>query len=81
MRPRGPQLALTSFLDTSLSERFHTRLTYTINDFSGMILGGGITFQLGNVNIFGVMDNIIGMRDVLKANNISFNFGVNVIIN
>lgn len=81
MRPQGPQLALTSFLDTSLSERFHTRMTYTINDFSGMIFGGGFTYQLGNVNIFGVMDNMIGMRDVLRANNISFNFGVNVVIN
>lgn len=81
MRPKGPQVAWTGFFDTSLTERFHTRMTYTMNDFSGMILGGGFTFQWGKVNVFGTMDNMIGMRDVLRANNISFNFGVNMVIN
>lgn len=81
MRPQGPQMALTSFLDTSLSQKFHTRMTYTINDYSALIFGGGFTFQLGNVNVFGMMDNMFGARDILSANNISFNFGVNMVIN
>lgn len=51
MRPRGPQLAVTSFFETSLTKRIHTRATYTINDFSGAIFGGGFTFQLGKVNV------------------------------
>jgi hypothetical protein len=80
MRPRGPQLAFTSFFETSLTPKLHTRATYTINDFSATILGGGLTFQWGNVNVFGVVDNMLGARDLLSANNISFNFGVNMVI-
>jgi len=80
MRPRGPQMALTSFFETSITPKLHTRATYTINDFSATIFGGGLTFQWGNVNVFGVVDNMLGARDLLSANNISFNFGVNMVI-
>jgi hypothetical protein len=80
MRPRGPQMAFTSFFETSLSEKVHGRVTHTINDFSAAILGSGFTFQWGKVNVFGLMDNILGVRDLLSASNISFNFGVNFVI-
>lgn len=80
MRPRGPQTALTGFFETSLTPKFHTRATYTINDFSASILGGGFTFQWGKVNVFGLVDNMLGARDLLSANNISFNFGINMVI-
>jgi hypothetical protein len=80
MRPRGPQTAFTGFFETSLTPKLHTRATYTINDFSATILGGGLTFQWGKVNVFGVVDNMLGARDLLSANNISFNFGINMVI-
>jgi hypothetical protein len=80
MRPRGPQTSLTGFFDTSITPKFHTRATYTINEFSSTIFGGGFTFQWGKVNVFGTMDNVLGARDLLSANNISFNFGINMVI-
>lgn len=80
-RPRGPQLAFTGFFEKSLSEKFHTKFTYTINEYSATILGAGTTFQLGKVNIFGMVDNILAARDLISASTISINFGVNMIIN
>ena len=63
MRPRRPQFSFTSFFETSLSEKIQTRLTHTVNDYSSLILGSGMTFQIGNVNVFGLVDNILGVRD------------------
>ncbi len=80
-RPIGPQLAFTSFFETSLSEKVHTKLTHTINEYSATIIGSGMTFQWGKVNVFGMVDNVLGARDLLSASTISVNFGVNMVIN
>ena len=81
MRPLRPQFAITSFLETSLTEKIHGKVTYTINEYSATILGSGFTFQWGNVNVFSLVDNILGARDLGSASNISVNFGVNFVIN
>ena len=81
MRPRSPQLSFTSFFETSISENWRTKFTYTINDFSASLIGSGLTFQWGNVNVFGLVDNILGVSDIATASNISVNFGVNFVIN
>ncbi|MBL4605890.1 MAG: hypothetical protein JKY02_09595 [Flavobacteriaceae bacterium] len=81
MRPLGPQFSFTSFLETSISENLHGKVTHTINDFSATILGSGFTFQWGNVNVFSMVDNILGSRDLGSASNISINFGINIVVN
>lgn len=80
-RPAGPQFAFTSFFETSLSEKIHTKLTHTFNEYSATVIGSGMTFQWGNVNVFGMVDNMFGARDLLSASTISVNFGVNMVIN
>jgi len=80
-RPIGPQFAFTSFFETSLSEKIHTKLTHTFNQYGATIIGSGMTFQWGNVNVFGMVDNMFGARDLLSASTISVNFGVNMVIN
>ncbi|MFY0630038.1 MAG: hypothetical protein JXR05_06625 [Flavobacteriaceae bacterium] len=80
MRPLRPQFSFTSFLETSLSENFHGKITHTINDYSATILGSGFTFQWGNVNVFSLVDNILGSRDLGSASNISINFGINLVV-
>lgn len=81
LRPAGPQFAFTSFFETSLSEKIHTKLTHTFNEYSSTIIGSGMTFQWGKVNVFGMVDNVLGARDLLSASTISVNFGVNMVIN
>ena len=56
------------------------KTTHTINQYSATIIGSGITFQWGKVNVFGLVDNVLGARDLLSATNISVNFGINMVI-
>ena len=81
MRPLKPQFSFTSFYEKSLSKKIHTKFTHTINDYSAAIFGVATSLQVGKLNIFGVLDNILAVRDIASANNISLNFGFNIVIN
>jgi hypothetical protein len=78
-RPHGLQFALTSFFEASITEKFHTRFTHTINDFSSTNFGVGFVGQLFNVSVFGMVDNIIGLTDIASANSASITLGVNMV--
>jgi hypothetical protein len=81
MRPLKPQLSFTSFYEKSFSKKIHTKFTHTINDYSAAIFGVATSLRVGKLNIFGVLDNILAVTDVASANNISLNFGFNIVIN
>lgn len=80
MRPLKPQLALTGFFETAFTEKIQSKVTYTINDFSSMIVGSGMSLQFGKVNMFGFVDNIFKVKDFGSSNTISVNFGINFVI-
>ncbi|WP_298780609.1 DUF5723 family protein [uncultured Polaribacter sp.] len=80
-RPLSPQLALTGFYQKSLTKKIHTKITYTIDDFSYSNLGAGLSAQLGAVNLYGMIDNILEFKDLSSANSISFQMGINLIFN
>ena len=81
MRPLKPQLSFTSFYEKSFSKKIHTKFTHTINDYSAAIFGVATSLRVGKLNIFGVLDNILAVTDLASANNISLNFGFNIVIN
>ncbi|MDB0061365.1 DUF5723 family protein, partial [bacterium] len=81
MRPLKPQFSFTSFYEKSFSKKIHTKFTHTINDYSAAIFGVATSLRVGKLNIFGVLDNILAVRDIASANNISLNFGFNIVIN
>ncbi len=81
MRPLKPQFSFTSFYEKSLSQKIHAKFTHTINDYSSTIFGAGVSLQLGKLHVFGALDNVLGVRDLSTLNNISLNFGLNIIIN
>ncbi len=80
-RPLSPHLALTGFYQKSLSKKLHTKITYTVDDFSYSNIGAGISAQFGKVNLYGMIDNILEYRNLSTANSISFQAGINVIFN
>ena len=80
MRPLKPQLSFTSFYEKSLSKKIHTKFTHTINDYSAAIFGVATSLQVGKLNIFGVLDNILAVTDLASANNISLKYGFNIVI-
>ena len=80
MRPLKAQFSFTSFYEKSLSKNAHFKFTHTTNDYSPAIFGTGLSLQLSRVHFFGMLDNILAVRDLSTANNISLNFGFNIVI-
>ncbi|QMU66293.1 MAG: hypothetical protein GKR88_19730 [Flavobacteriaceae bacterium] len=80
-RPVKSQFALTGFFETSLTEKFHTKVTYTVNDFSNKNIGLAISGEFLNVNIFGAVDNIFGLTDIAAIKSVSVALGINVVFN
>ncbi len=78
-RPLSPQFAVTGFYQKSLSQKFHTKLTYTVDNYSFNTIGVGLSTQIGKLNIYGVIDNVLKFSNITKANNISAQLGLNVI--
>jgi hypothetical protein len=80
-RPTGPKMALTSFYERKLSDKFNTKLTYTIDDFSYANIGMGLSTRIGKVNVYGMLDNLLKINDIAKSSSVSFQFGINLIYN
>ena len=80
-RPLRPQLALTAFYQKSITNKIHTKVTYTIDDFSYANIGAGFSAQFGKVNLYGMLDNILEYTNLSSANSVSFQLGINVIFN
>jgi hypothetical protein len=80
-RPLSPQLALTAFYQKAISNKIHTKITYTVDDLSSTNIGAGISAQFSKVNIYGMIDNILEYRNLSKANNLSLQLGINIIFN
>lgn len=80
-RPLSPQLALTGFYQKSLTDKIHTKITYTIDDFSYTNIGAGFSVQFGKVNFYGMFDNILSYKNLSSANSLSLHTGINLIFN
>lgn len=80
-RPLSPQLALTAFYQKSITNKIHTKITYTVDDFSYSNIGAGLSAQFGIVNFYGMVDNILEYQNLSSANSISFQLGFNLIFN
>ncbi len=78
-RPVGQQFALTGFYEAIITEKFHTKFSYTVNDYSSRNLGVGFVGELFNVNVFGMVDNILGLTDIANARSTSVSLGVNMV--
>jgi len=80
-RPLFPQVALTGFYQKSLSDKIHAKVTYTVDDYSFHNLGFGFSMQLSKLNLYTTFDNILNYGNITKTNNVSFQFGANIIFN
>ncbi len=79
IRPNGPQFAFTGFYQRRLSQKFTTRITYTVDDFSYTNFGLGISAHIWKVNLYGGIDNLFNLSDIANANSASFQFGINML--
>ena len=77
--PRLPITALTGFYQRKISNKLQLKATYTLDSYSYTNIGLGLSATLGKFNMYFMGDNLLGYRDVSKANSLSFQFGFNFI--
>jgi hypothetical protein len=80
-RPLSTQVAATVFLEKSLSENFHAKFTYTVDDFSMSNIGVGVSTQMGLFQMYGMVGNVLKLSDLTQAQSASLQFGFNLIFN
>lgn len=79
-RPLSPQVAVTGFVDTSLSDIFRGKLTYTVDSYSFTNLGFLVSAQLNKFNLYLAADNVLEYVNLAKANNFSMQLGMQFVI-
>jgi hypothetical protein len=80
-RPLRQQFAGTGFYEKSFSNKLHAKVTYTVDNYSYYNIGVGISAQVGKINFYGILDNIAELSDISNSNNISLQFGFNLLFN
>jgi hypothetical protein len=78
-RPLSTQVAATVFLEKSISENFHAKFTYTVDDFSMSNVGVGVSTQMGIFQMYGMIGNVFKLSDLTEAKTASLQFGFNLI--
>ena len=78
--PKSPLMALTAFYKRNFSKSFQMKATYTVDSFSFTNVGLGMSTKVGPVNFYVVADNLLSYADISKANSLSFQLGLNVIL-
>lgn len=78
--PKSPLMALTAFYKRNFSKSFQIKATYTVDSFSFTNVGLGMSTKVGPVNFYLLADNLLSYADISKANSLSFQLGLNVIL-
>ncbi|KFF06195.1 DUF5723 family protein [Flavobacterium reichenbachii] len=77
--PRTPLFALTAFYKRSIFEKLDVKATYTFDTFSNKNIGLGLSGTLWKVNMYLLVNNILELKDVSKANSMAFQVGLNFV--
>jgi hypothetical protein len=75
------EYAFTGFYEKSFTTKVHAKLTYTLDNYSYNNIGLGVSAQFGNVNFYGILDNVAELSDISSAKNVSLQFGFNLMFN
>ncbi len=78
--PRTGIMALTTFYRRQFFDALDMKATYTIDSFSSRNIGLGMSTTLGKINFYILADNLLEYKDLSKANSLSFQLGLNIII-
>ena len=78
-RPRGPQLALTTYYYRRLLRGLSAKATYTVDSYSFSNIGLGISTNLGGFNMYLLTDNLLQYRNIYDAQSVSLQLGFNYV--
>lgn len=79
-RPVNSQFAATLFYERRFGKVLSSKFTYTMDSYSLYNIGLGVSGKFGLVNMYLAADNLLSYQNLAKANSISFQFGLNIII-
>jgi len=77
--PKVPMVALTAYYRRRILEKLQMKATYTIDSYSYSNVGLGLTTNIGMFNFYAMADNLFALKDVSKANALTFQIGLNII--
>jgi Family of unknown function (DUF5723) len=77
---RTPMMALTAFYRGQIFDALEMKATYTLDSFSSRNIGLGLSTALGKLNFYILADNLLEYSDISKANSLSFQLGLNIIV-
>ena len=78
-RPKAPQIALTAFYYRRLFEGLQFKATYTMDSFSLTNIGLGVSTDIGPVNLYFLVDNVLEYQNLAKSQSVSLQFGLNLV--
>ncbi len=79
MTPKLPIYGLTAYLKKEITNRLQVKATYTIDSFTNTNVGLGLSAQLGLLQFYILADNMLSYKDISKSNELSIQFGINLI--
>lgn len=79
-RPKRPQLAATLFYYKKITNFLSAKVTYSVDEYSAKNIGVGLSTQIGIFNMYGSIDNVLGLTNLSKSRNQTINFGMNIIM-
>jgi hypothetical protein len=79
-RPKGPQMAGTVYYNRNFNKDFSVKTTYTVDSFSATNIGLGFAANIGEVNFFLALDNLLDLANLANANSVSLQLGFNYIV-
>ena len=80
-RPRSILAAATVYYDKNWGSFLKTKITYTVDAFSKSNVGLLFSTKIKNFNFYLAGDNLLAYRDIAKAQQFSFQTGMQIIIN
>lgn len=78
IRPRRPHMALSAFYYRRLTGFLSAKIAYTVDEYSASNLGGGFAADIGPINFYFTVDNILRYGNVARAKNVSLQVGLNL---
>ncbi|GGG89856.1 hypothetical protein GCM10011416_02980 [Polaribacter pacificus] len=79
-RPLQNLVSMTAFYEKKIGDNFQTKVTYTIDDLSLSNIGVAVSATFGKFQWYGMIDNIFEISKIENSRVVSFQTGINLII-
>lgn len=78
--PRSPLFAFTTFYRTKVTSGLQLKASYTLDSFTNTNIGLGLSTRMGPIHFYILGDNLLAYKDLSKANSLSLQLGLNIIL-